>query len=291
MPIQTTYAQLHIPFALLSAVAFDDDHEAITVRLRNGDRIQGTTNLKELRIESSVGTVSVPRKDLVSISTLPDATDIVDGLVAHYPFDGNANDVTGLGNNGKLRGVVLTGDRFDIPNSAYLFNGNDSYIDLGTDSMLNPGASMTITAWIKVVGHGTRDIISRWETREYKIGERTYALGVNSDNNIYWVISKDGSHYNSAVVKGSDHLPASLWTFIVATWNGSSISLFKNGTLLASTEMQGAESSRRVRTSIGATIGRQGDPAINVFQGTIDDVRIYSRSLTAQEIQTLYRTK
>ncbi|MBM2840661.1 MAG: hypothetical protein HW412_1189 [Bacteroidetes bacterium] len=291
MPIQTAYAKLDIPFALLSAVVFGDDHETITINLRNGDRIQGTTNLKELRIESSVGKVSVARKDMVSISTLPDATEIVDGLVAHYPFDGNANDVTSHGNNGKLRGVVPTGDRFDIPNSAYLFDGNDCYIDLGTDSILNPTASMTITAWIKVVGSGNRDIISRWETQEYEIDERTYALGVRSDNNIYWIISPDGSHENSAVIAGSDPLPASSWNFVVATWNGSRMSLFKNGVPLASTEMPKIQKSVHVRTSIGATIGRQGDPTLNCFQGAIDDVRIYSRSLTEQEIQTLYKAK
>ncbi len=46
------------------------------------------------------------------------------GLVAYYPFNGNANDVSGNGYNGTVNGATLTTDRFGNPNSAYNFNGN-----------------------------------------------------------------------------------------------------------------------------------------------------------------------
>ena len=49
--------------------------------------------------------------------------DLKDGLVAYYPFNGNANDESGNGNNGTVNGATLTTDRFGNTNKAYSFNG------------------------------------------------------------------------------------------------------------------------------------------------------------------------
>lgn len=66
-------------------------------------------------------------------------------LIAHYPFNGNALDVTGNGNNGTIvGGVVLSADRFGNPNSAYAFNGSTGYIDLNNDFDF---AQRTISLW------------------------------------------------------------------------------------------------------------------------------------------------
>ena len=45
------------------------------------------------------------------------------GLVAHYPFNGNANDESGNGNDGTVNGATLTTDRFGNANKAYSFDG------------------------------------------------------------------------------------------------------------------------------------------------------------------------
>ncbi len=50
------------------------------------------------------------------------------GLVAYYPFNGNAKDESGNGNNGSVFGATLTMDRFGNDRSAYEFNGTDNYI-------------------------------------------------------------------------------------------------------------------------------------------------------------------
>ena len=55
------------------------------------------------------------------------------GLLGSYPFNGNANDASGNGNNGVVNGATLTADRFGNPNSAYLFNGINAYIDIGNN--------------------------------------------------------------------------------------------------------------------------------------------------------------
>ena len=64
----------------------------------------------------------------VLLATSSQAAVPLDGLVAYYPFNGNANDVSGNGNNGVVFGATLTSDRFGIADSAYYFGGNGHYI-------------------------------------------------------------------------------------------------------------------------------------------------------------------
>src|SRR5580693_6339652 len=73
---------------------------------------------------------------------------LTNGLVAYYPFNGNANDASGNGNNGTVNGATLTPDRFGNTNSAYNFNGTNNYIgfaNVPTSQVDN----WTMTAWVK----------------------------------------------------------------------------------------------------------------------------------------------
>ena len=71
------------------------------------------------------------------------------GLVAHYTFDGNANDSSGNGNDGILRGVTLTADRHGNVNGAYHFNGTSSYIEVpDSDSLREVGQTVTVSVWV-----------------------------------------------------------------------------------------------------------------------------------------------
>ena len=65
---------------------------------------------------------------LMVICCLNLTADFNEGLVAHYPFNGNANDESGNGNNGIVYGATLTVDRFGNTNKAYDFNGSTTYI-------------------------------------------------------------------------------------------------------------------------------------------------------------------
>src|SRR3990172_9009459 len=79
----------------------------------------------------------------------------VQGLVAYYPFNGNANDESGNGNNGTVIGATLTTDRFNNPNKAYLFNnpdrsfnqGNTNLIKCGHGNSLQMNNAMSVSLW------------------------------------------------------------------------------------------------------------------------------------------------
>ncbi|MCB0553598.1 MAG: hypothetical protein KDD02_08615, partial [Phaeodactylibacter sp.] len=70
-------------------------------------------------------------------------------LVAHYSFDGNANDVSGYDNNAVVNGAVLTQDRFGVANSAFYFDGEQSYLRAPNAAQLNSDYT-TVCFWINV---------------------------------------------------------------------------------------------------------------------------------------------
>jgi hypothetical protein len=84
---------------------------------------------------------------LFALFTVAKAQPINDGLVAYYPFNGNANDESGNNNHGIIQGASLTSDRFDNSNSTYYFNGNDNLINCGHGNSLQMTNAITISAW------------------------------------------------------------------------------------------------------------------------------------------------
>ncbi|MGZ5254993.1 MAG: hypothetical protein ACXWV4_11635, partial [Flavitalea sp.] len=70
------------------------------------------------------------------------------GLIAYFPFNGNANDISGNGNNGiPLNGVQPTTDRFGVANSAYYFDGINDYIRVPYASGMNPSNAISIALY------------------------------------------------------------------------------------------------------------------------------------------------
>src|ERR1051326_1772890 len=99
------------------------------------------------------GTAPTPNGDPVPgfqlFPTVPLAqAPATNSLVAYYPFDGNASDHSGKGNDGIVQGSILTTNRFGVTNSAYYFDGISSRIQI-PDTIFGPGVvGVTISAWI-----------------------------------------------------------------------------------------------------------------------------------------------
>src|SRR5882724_9460321 len=75
-------------------------------------------------------------------------TQFTNGLVAYYPFNGNANDASGNGNNGTVTSAALAADRFGNPNSAYAFDGVSSLITVPDSPALRITNDITVTCWV-----------------------------------------------------------------------------------------------------------------------------------------------
>jgi len=85
---------------------------------------------------------------IVLLKTILGLASLTDGLVAYYPFNGNANDESGNGNDGTVTGAALTADRFGNPNSAYSFDGINDIIEVSHSSSLNITSAISLCAWV-----------------------------------------------------------------------------------------------------------------------------------------------
>lgn len=83
---------------------------------------------------------------LVTLNGVAQA-ELSDGLVAYYPFNGNANDGSGNGNNGTVNGVTLTTDRFENDSSAYSFDGVANYIEIPNLGLFSGNENHSISLW------------------------------------------------------------------------------------------------------------------------------------------------
>ena len=205
---------------------------------------------------------------------------ITNGLVAAYEFSGNADDVSGNGNDGVVNGATLTADRFGNPNSAYSFDGADDYI-ISTDNFApqNDGA---VSFWFldsSSTGSG-RGIVSSRSFHGYLDGD--LLLYQQETGELYDFIY----FYNGGWVGlRSPEMARENWHNVVLSWDSSSsTSLFIDGVLQVSTAP-----THPVFGNLPVSIGRQGTQGTYLYHdGLIDDVYIYNRALSPAEVSTLY---
>lgn len=202
---------------------------------------------------------------------------INDGLVAYYPFNGNANDESGNGNNGTVNGATLTTDRFGNANSAYSFNGVSDYIDLGR---FFPGGTniFSFSIWFK----------NNNDTSWTLMGAQSCGgNGLVLDYNLH---AADSFMMTKMFISGTN--VSAPWTWdnnwhhVVFSSSSSGEAIYLDGLLIGShSENRGIRNSAvhtyvGARNVLGCSYGAQ-----DFFGGIIDDIRIYNRALSGTEIQ------
>jgi hypothetical protein len=209
------------------------------------------------------------------------------GLIAYYPFSGSANDFSGNGNDGVVHGATLTTDRFGNPNSAYGFNGSNNFIEIPDNAILRP-TSLTIAAWIYSVSAGHNAIV--YKSTYADATNEQYALEINAANQLNGGVKRNSS-CQAAVgwnnVTSTQTIPTNQWSFFCMTWDDSLLKAYINGVLIATnTSVPLGSIDNCVGGTLRLGILWQGDEA--PFNGKLDDFRFYNRSLSAEEIMTLY---
>jgi predicted outer membrane repeat protein len=203
-----------------------------------------------------------------------------DGLLAYYPFNGNADDGSGMGHDGEVNGSSLTRDRFGHYNSAYSFDGVDDYIDLGEAASIIPeNASLSISIW--VVPHDVSAIYTLLSCETNDRGFKLYYRPYDGDMiNAY--IDEVPIHGDAA------NTPAGRWSHLVMTWSSETgFNLYINGTFAGGADMDAwGYYSAADPLFLGAHW--EGGVTNAPYDGILDDIRIYDRALTLGEINSLY---
>jgi len=207
---------------------------------------------------------------------------INEGLVAYYPFNGNANDESNNGNNGIVNGAVLVEDRLGNPKGSYSLDGKDDYIDLGTDNSLNLRDSFSVSIWFNVDDlENDVNIFSRggFAFDDQLFCQARLTVGYSD---IHCRFSADGSvgtEINSEKITWE----AERWYNFVITKSLSEkmIKYYLNGEEVKKANFTGTLHSSIKPFLIG---WNQNDHVNKFFDGVIDDIRIYKRSLSEFEI-------
>ena len=209
------------------------------------------------------------------------------GLILYLPFNGNANDESGHGNNGIVSGATLTSDRSENPNSAYAFDGMDNHISI-PDVVSDTVAAFSMSAWVFL----------------NDISHRRFALysGANLGEGLLQVWDAQFSFQVNFLDAGifDARAPADTGRFVhlVGVYRrGDRLEIWVDGSLGATTAIPPA-SLNHGRTTHHSSIGSYApewlewgrESGIYSWSGKIDQVRIYTRALSGSEILSLYQS-
>lgn len=205
-----------------------------------------------------------------------DAVDLDYGLIAYYPFKGNADDTSGNSNHATVHGPTLTTDRCDNVDSAYEFDHVDDYMDL-PGGLLPGDADFSISVWIKI---GDKPFAPpAWKFIIDLREDITHVISV--DQGILKVSSEIGSGTFGAV-------PVNQWLHIACVYDDSAeeTKVYRDGIYVGS--QPGNVSPFGLQNRINRIGANSINTTYDLFDGKIDEIRIYDRTLCESEIQELY---
>jgi hypothetical protein len=204
------------------------------------------------------------------------------GLVAYYPFNGNANDESGNGNHGVISGAVLSSDRNNTSSSAYLFSGSQ-YIRIPNSSSLSLGYSdFTVSTWIKTTSSGSAIIYSD-DSDDFRPGFELSHIGSGA------VYEFSPTTNGNTLGLGKVPMNDGKWHQLILTCDRDGRSkIYVDGMLDVdqASDLTLASISNSVDSRIGMNPTGGGG-----FVGLIDEVRIYNRALSAAEVGQLYQSE
>ncbi len=280
IPVQTAYTRTEIPFSLLLSASRDSSRSPFTVTTSTGDRLQATPVFENLELQTLLGRISIPVSSLASLTVVREAAGPREGLAAFYPFDGDATDRSGHHWDGVPHGPVLTADRHGLPDHAYLFHGKDDRIEL-PNGIINPSIrAFSVCAWVLTHDVDQERMIVFTGTR---VGES--AMNVVNGTFGFGVKCSDGS-WHSARAPGVTEK----YVFVVGVYSrGKVVQLWIDGERKAESptpDLGLYPGPPLVSGSIGAYQPETDRPL--VWDGVIDEVRIYDRALSPSEIEGMY---
>jgi hypothetical protein len=201
------------------------------------------------------------------------------GIVAWWMLDATngTTDIGGSGTTGTNTDAVLTTGRYGGANGAYSFNGSSSKIDTNISMSLS-ASDFTISAWFR----GTVPVCLVTQTRVVSPYASDFLFGYGSNNILVWMHG-----IGTGVTSGISGDPTN-WYHITMVWNRTALTY--TGYINAASPVTSATVPEL--TGFGGVnsikIGARGDGASPFANGSISDVRIYNRALSATEVEALY---
>ena len=211
---------------------------------------------------------------------------LTNGLIAFYPFNGNANDESGNTNNGVALGATLIADRFGNPSSAYQFAGTpSSKITIGSTNLLLP-IPFSVSLWINYSG-GTQNPRVISVAANYS-GYEITTSGTGSSRRI---VFDNGTTSGAYGVFSSDTFRAGVWHQAIGVCTSNALMIYIDGQFEGTTPLTGAQVYPSDLSAYWPSA--LGGPSLisspnDCFAGAIDEVRLYNVALSSNEVAELY---
>lgn len=211
------------------------------------------------------------------------------GLVAYYPLNGNVKDSSGNGNDGTIIGVTPASNRFNQPNTCYFFSGNDHYVDIPAAPSIQPTDAITVSAWVNTTDKDYWNFaVCKRLNKLFEPGN-SYFLGATGNvpggSTWQWSISSSTTQH---FLVSNTLVEDSTWLHLTGTFDGDTLKLFLNGQsignkIIANTKISYSNLTLKLGLGIPTSSGDK-----TAWKGYMDEVRIYNRELSEDEIKYLY---
>ena len=267
-------------------------HYIITI---DGYQLDGSVRPIEIELDNTVDETNI---------TFSNVT-INEGLVAYYPLNANTDEIISHF-DGVASGAVPTFDRYGNASSAYHFDGIDDFITMGDvlDSVFTGSdQAFSFAFWMRADTVKKQIILAKSSDSNCSANERQFHLKLSSDHKLQLATMFDlGYHHSHRVVTTSHAIPnESNWVHITVTYDGaideddglSRVNFYVDGEKAATEffsvqRVLGAMKDGNAQFAMGNQINSNGENCGNFnYKGGLDELRIYNRVLTEQEVRAL----
>ncbi len=284
--------KLEVPLEQIRSIQFNPDRETAAVRLVNNDLLSGVLDLPRFPLQTLFGKAEVPLSQCRSLAFWKGGGD--NGLVLHYTFDEdteNVSDQSGLAHNGYWVGTPVY--EAGVKGKAARFSSKNTYLVTPSPELNMKGwSAMTVSLWVKAASHTTYGhVINRGPLNTDKQGAFDLGIGQGYKKGIF-AVQNNSDKPCPTVIAGSDNLPLNRWCHLAGTYDGETLRYYVDGTLEKETRLATSPTPVWDSSDTKMVIGNMSRlPFINwndmFFNGWVDEVLIYNRALSEDEIKRL----
>lgn len=304
--LKTEYGSVVLRPKVLRRVTVAEDGK-LTCELIRGDILRAEIPLRaKISIRTEFGDLSCTFANLRSLDVLPKGMErLTEGLVLHFAFEGRARkieDLSGKGNHGKGFGDVRTDDgRFD---AGCRLDGTGDHVTVPNSESIELRQAVTVAAWmkldtLKLPGGGGNEhgyIVNKgkdlWWNPTFCLGYvKTRPAWAKHARRLHFNVCREGAPQKGGGCRviGESILETGRWYHVVGTYDGSEAAVYLDGRLEATKEYEGLLRADEAPIHLGGgSLGDTGFSRNFMPFGTIDEVMIWNRALSAEEVELLH---